>query len=432
MNPTCKQNSPEPDPAGPVKIRHRSPGIRLLRLLLPVLILVAGGITAFWLLQTGPQTKPRPPAPSATLVEVRQIDFGPGRAVVEAMGTVVADRQVELRPRVAGEVIEINANLLPGGSFRAGEVLLKIDPTDYELAVRQLASELSQAEAALRIEEGNQDIARREYELLGELFSDEDLDLVLRTPQLETVRARLETAAAKLEQATLALERTTVRAPFNGVVQSRQVNVGTRVSENTHFATLVGTDRFWIEVVVPVRELRWLHIPENGKGQGSLARVYDQTAWGEAVFREGRIVRLAADLEEHGRLARLLIAMDDPLHLKGGQAGGARLFIGSYVRVEIEGRDLSSVAAVPRALLRDGDQVWVMDTENKLEVRPVEVAFRGRDQVLISSGLTPDDRLIVSGLATPVPGMALRTREESGVPTEIATPAASGNKGDGT
>jgi RND family efflux transporter MFP subunit len=411
--------------------RRRSLGARLLRLFLPLLILAVGGGATAWLLATGPQTRPRPPAPSATLVEVQRVAFGPARAMIEAMGTVVAASEVELRPRVAGEVIEISSNLVPGGLFHAGQVLLRIDPTDYELAVRQLAGEVAQAEAALQIEEGNQDIARREYELLGEEFGDEDLELVLRKPQLETVRARLETTRARLEQAKLALERTTVRAPFNGVVQARKVSVGTRVSENSHFATLIGTERYWIEVVLPVRNLRWLQIPETESGQGSSVRIFDQAAWGESVFRQGWVLGLAADLEEHGRLARLLIAVDDPLNFGTGPAGQPRMFIGSHVRVEIEGHPLASVAAVPRALLRDGDQVWIMDSDDKLEMRRVEIAFSGRDQVLVSGGIGPDDQLVISGLAAPVSGMALRTRDK-GSPAGIARPAAVESDGSGT
>jgi RND family efflux transporter MFP subunit len=415
--------------AGHAEKRFPLPGFRLLRLFLPLLILAAGGGTAAWLLQTGPQAKPRPATPAATLVEIEPVVFGRGQAMVEAMGRIVAANEIELKPRVGGEIIEISSNLVPGGLFRAGQTLLRIDPADYELAVRQLTGEVAQVEAALRLELGNQDIARREYEILGEVVSDDDLELVLRQPQLETVRARLETARARLEKARLDLERTVVKAPFNGVVQSRQIDVGARVTENTPLVTLVGTDRYWIEVVVPVRHLHWFDIPVTGSGHGSLVRIYDQAAWGEGIHREGRVVRLAADLEEHGRLARLFIAVDDPLQLKGGPAARPKLFIGSYVRVEIEGHELDSVVEVNRSALRDGDHVWVMDGNDKLEIRPVEVAFRARDRVLVSAGLEPEDRLVVSGLAAPVPGILLRTRDMEGPPAGAGNPAATRGAG---
>jgi hypothetical protein len=120
-------------------------------------------------------------------------------------------------------------------------------------------------------------------------------------------------------------------------------------------------------------------------------------------------LRLAADLEEQGRLARLLVEVDDPLGLQAPQEKAPRLFIGSYVRVEIDGRKLEAVATVERSLLRDGDQVWLMDSENRLEIRPVTVAFRSRDTVLVAGGLVPGERLVVSDLGGPVAGMRLRT-----------------------
>jgi RND family efflux transporter MFP subunit len=409
--------------------RFHSSGIRLLRFFLPLLILAAGVGAAAWLLQTGPQAKPRPATPSATLVEVEPVVFSRGKAMVEAMGKIVAANEIELKPRVGGEIIEISSNLVPGGLFRTGQTLLRIDPTDYELVVRQLSGEAAQVEAALRLEQGNQDIARREYEILGEVVSDDDLELVLRQPQLETVSARLETARARLEKARLDLERTVVKAPFNGVVQSRQINIGARVTENTPLATLVGTDRYWIEVVVPVRDLHWLDIPVTGSTQGSLVRVYDQAAWGDGIFREGRVIRLAADLEEHGRLARLFIAVDDPLQLKREPAAQPKLFIGSYVRVEIEGHELDAVVEVNRSALRDGDHVWVMDGNDKLEIRPVEVAFRGRDRVLISNGIRPEERLVISGLAAPVAGILLRTSDREGMAGGTANPAGGNGVG---
>lgn len=381
-----------------------------LRFLLPVAVLAVGAAATVWLLQTGPQAKSRPPVPNALLVEVTPIVFAPGRTVVEAMGTVMAARQVELRPRVSGEVVEMTPNLVPGGLFRAGDILLKLDPADYRLMVRQLEGEVAQAESELKLEQGNQDIARREFEILGEVVQEEDLGLVLRQPQLESVRARLETAKARLAQARLDLERTTVQVPFNAVVQSRNVELGARVSETTVLATMVGTDAFWVELAVPVQQLAWLRIPRNGEGDGSTVRLHDP-AWGPEVYRTGQVVRLTAGLEEQGRMARLLVKVDDPLNLRPENARRPKMFIGSYVRAELEGSELATVAKLDRRLLHDGDRVWIMDDENRLEVRPVEVAFRGRETVLIASGLQPGERLVVTDLAAPVPGTQLRTAQ---------------------
>jgi len=217
-------------------------------ILLPVVVLAAGAAVAFWLMETSPQAKPRPSVHNATLVAVRTVDYGARQTVVSGMGIVTAARNVALKPDVSGKIVELNANLIPGGHFRKGETLLKIDPTDYRLTVRQLTTDVAKAESDLQIEQGNQLIAQKEYKLLGQTVSDAEKALILRRPQLENLRATLEAAQAKLDQARVDLARTTIEAPFNAVVQSRAVDVGARASESTVLATLAGTDAYWVEV----------------------------------------------------------------------------------------------------------------------------------------------------------------------------------------
>ena len=382
---------------------------RWLVVLLPALVVLGGIVIAMMLVETAPRAK-REPAPSqARLVEVQPVTLGDSVADIEAMGTVVPAREVVLQPQVSGEVLTISDELVPGGRFRKGEQLLRIDPADYELAVRQRESELSQAKSNLKIEQGQQAIARNEFELLGESTAGEDNALMLRKPQLESVRASVATAQATLERARLDLARTRIRAPFNAIVQSREVNTGTRVTPVSKLATLIGTDRYWLELSVPVDQLQWLEIPAINAGQGSAVRVYDEAAWGPDKFRRGRVIRLAGDLENEGRMARVLVAVDDPLALQPEHAGAPVLLLNSYVRAVIEGRTLSNVARVDRALLRGEDQVWLMGSDGRLQIRTVTIPFRGPHSVLVSEGLAAGERLVVTDLSAPVEGMALRT-----------------------
>jgi RND family efflux transporter MFP subunit len=380
-------------------------------ILLPVVVLAAGVAVAFWLMETSPQAKPRPKAQNATLVAVRTVDYGARQTVVSGMGTVAAARNVALKPEVSGKIVELSPNMIPGGLFRKGETLLKIDPTDYRLTVRQLATDVAKAESDLQIEQGNQLVAQKEYKLLGQTVSDVEKALMLRQPQLENLRATLEAAQAKLEQARFDLARTTIEAPFNAVVQSHAVDVGAQASESTVLATLVGTDAYWVEVSVPVSQLQWIQIPQTEGDQGALVRVYDSAAWGDGVFRQGRVVRLEADLEEQGRMARLLVRVEDPLSLSPDNTGQPRMLIGSYVRVEIEGQPVASAASIDREFIRNGSDVWIMEDDGNLSIRTVEIAFRGTDRVLVTSGIAPGENLVVSDLAAPVEGMLLRAAD---------------------
>jgi RND family efflux transporter MFP subunit len=396
---------------------------RWLAALLPALVVLGGIVIAMMLLETAPRAKREPLPSQARLVEVQPVSLGDSVADIEAMGTVVPAREVVLQPQVSGEVLTISDELVPGGRFRKGEELLRIDPADYELAVRQRQSELAQAQSNLKIEQGQQAIARSEFELLGESTAGEDSALMLRKPQLESVRASVATAQATLERARLDLARTRIRAPFNAIVQSREVNAGTRVTPVSKLATLIGTDRYWLELSVPVDQLQWLEIPGINAGDGSVVRVYDEAAWGPDRFRRGRVIRLAGDLENEGRMARVLVAVDDPLALRPEHASAPVLLLNSYVRAVIEGKTLNNVARVDRALLRGEDRVWLMGGDGRLQIRTVTIAFRGPHSVLVSEGLAAGERLVVTDLSAPVEGMALRTADTEPPETPREAPA---------
>jgi len=387
----------------------------IFRILLPLAVIAAGAAAALWLMETGPQAKQRPKTRNATLVACRTVDYSPQQTVISGMGTVAAACTVELKPRANGEIIELNKDLVPGGHFRKGQMLLKIDPTDYHLTVRELATDVAKAESNLQLEQGNQLIAQKEYKLLGETVSEQERALMLRRPQLENLRATLEAAQTKLDQARVDLARTEIKAPFNAVVQSREVNLGARASESTVLAILVGTDAYWVEVSVPVSQLRWIQIPQTEGNQGALVRVYDTAAWGDGVFRQGRVIRLESGLEEQGRMARLLVRVADPLSLQPDSAGKPRMMIGSYVRVEIEGNAVTSAAAIEREFIRNGNSVWVMDTDGSLAIRQVEIAFRGTDRLIITGGIKPGEQLVITDLAAPVAGMLLSTADDTAV-----------------
>jgi len=400
----------------------------VFRGLLPLVVIAVGSFISVWMMETGPQAKPHPRTRNATLVAVRAVDYSSQKTLIPGMGTVAAACNVELQPQVSGEIISLNPNLVPGGHFQKGETLLKIDPTDYRLTVRERATDVAKAKSDLQLEQGNQLIAKKEYTFLGETVSDQEKALMLRQPQLENLQATLEAARAKLDRAQVDLARTEIKAPFNAVILSRDVNLGTRASESSILATLVDTDAYWVEVSVPVSQLRWIQIPHTRKDPGALVRIYDTAAWGDKVFRQGRVIRLKSDLESQGRMARLLVQVEDPLSLQPGHSDQPRMLIGSYVRVEIEGNAVASAAAIEREFIRNGNSVWVMTAEGNLAIRPVEIAFRGADRLLVTGGITSGEQLITTDIATPVAGMALKTVEATASQAATREPASLGGK----
>lgn len=417
-------------------------------LLILAILAVAGGVSAYWLTHQ-PTARRRPPKPQAVLVEVRRVSPTSEPVVVRAMGEVVPAKEIKLAARVSGEIVKVSPQFVPGGYIKAvtgedrpagrreaakaaeGPVgleayealqgdqrILQIDPRDYKLVVRQRAGDLAKAQCEMKVEMGRVSVAKREAELLGHVIKQEDEDLVLRKPQLAMARAAESAAEAALEKARLDLKRTTVTTPFNVVVQSRSVNLGSQVAVGSPLASLVGTDEYWVQVSVPVDQLKWIDIPVLAGEKGSPVRVYHEAAWGAGpdAFRAGTVSRLMPDLEPLGRMARLLVAVANPLHLSAPLQERRVLILGAYVRVEIKGRKLEKVVRVSRTALREGDSVWVMKPDQTLDIRQVRIEWSGNEYVYVSEGLRDGDILITSDLGAPVQGMALRTAGASARP----------------
>jgi RND family efflux transporter MFP subunit len=383
-----------------------------LRRLLPILIIAVGILGAWWLVANRPRAQRERIEPVPPIARVVKAERSTERVRVTAMGTVVAAKRVVLQPEVSGRIVEQDDRLLPGGLFEAGEVILQIDPRDYETAVKQQEAVVEQARLEVQLEKGRQVIAEREWKLLEEdiALDEASQELALRKPQQKNARAALEAAESALEQARLQLERTRVYAPFNAVVQEEFVDKGQLVNPQTRLATLIGTDRFWVQVAIPVDRLRWLAFSGTEGTDASEVTVIQEVSGDTQIERPARLVRLLGDLDPVGRMARVLVEIHDPLGLNAGHnPQKLPLMLGAYVRVEIEGKDVEEVFAVPRISIREGDKVWIMNDEDRLVFRPVEVLHRGKERVLIRKGLDGGERIVTNSIPSPLPGMKLRT-----------------------
>ncbi len=348
---------------------------------------------------------------TAMLVDVVEVERGTFRPTIVAMGTVRPAREVVLSPRVGGRVVQRSEGFTPGGLVRRGEVLVRIDPADYENALTQRRSELEQAEADLALELGRQEVARKDYQLLEETIQPGNRELVLRQPQLKTARARVESARAAVEQAGLALERTAVRAPFDAQVLTRQADVGSQVAPGEPLGRLVGTDHFWVEVAVPVSKLALVPLPGASGGDPGTVEIHGRPAWPGESHRAGRIEQVLGELAGETRMARVLVTVPDPLAREAGPPDRPRLMIGAYVEARIEGEELAGVVRLDRDYLRPDDTVWVM-AGGELEIRRADVTFRDSRHAYLASGLADGDRVVTTNLSTVAEGAPLRLRGE--------------------
>jgi len=435
------QSMPEKDPY--------TPGLgRIFGCLLMIFALgSAVGVGRYWMLNK-PKAERMPHPKGMKLVQAQPIALSTKRVTVRALGTVQPARTIALSPRVAGRVIRVSKTLVPGSRLSTGDEILQLDPQDFEIAksrrqaesdraasdctrlrseIARMQTNITKADCALQIEMGQQAVAAEAYKRLGTKLSPEDEVLVLRKPELAiaqancaaavaakaTAEASLNAAEAAAKVAELAvdlavldLNRTVLRAPANVIVTEKLVDLGSQVSAATPVARLVGTDEYWVEVSVPVDQLKWVKAP------GADARIYHEASMGKDQHRRGQVLRMVASLEPRGRMARLLVSMQDPLSLAPENTKQPALILDAYVRVEIDGTEFDNVASIPRAALHDGDKVWIKSPEKKLEIRAVTIAWSDAEHVYVTAGLKDGELLITSDIGTPVQGMAVRTADE--------------------
>lgn len=406
-----------PDAEGPYRESAGPPppkmATQILRGVIPIAVLIAGVIGVRALIATKPEPARQDRDTIGLLVETHVVEEGTFPITVDAQGQVLPARRVVVSSEVPGRVRSVSDELVPGGLLEAGTQLFRVDARDFSLAVESSAAEVHRSQLELQLEQRRAAVAEREWEAFGgssgQSASDgaggEGRSLALRQPQQETAGVAVRAAQNAVRSARLNLARTVVRAPFNATVVSETVDVGQYVAPGAQLATLVGTDEAWVQVSVPISALGRIQLPE-GDTPGASVRI-EHDVGDETIVREGHVIRLLPDLDPAGSMARILVEVPDPLRIAESTEPGPPLLLGTYVRVHIEGGELSGVQ-VPRRAVREGGIVYVMSPARELEIRQIRVGWSLDDTVITSSGLAGGDLVITSRVNAPVEGMLLR------------------------
>ncbi|MEM6961216.1 MAG: efflux RND transporter periplasmic adaptor subunit [Myxococcota bacterium] len=396
------------------------------RVLVPWLIVSSGGLALASMIATKPQAERNDRKAQGLLVRTTRATSDTPKLSVQGQGTVTAAQEVDLIAQVSGRVVWISDELERGGVFEKGDPIARIDPSDYQLSVDARVASLKQAELELELERGRRVVAEHEWDVFrGERETELGEDarrLALRGPQLDTAEVAIQAAESDLARARLDLSRTTIRAPFNATVVSEQVELGQVVSGQNPIATLIGTDAYWVQVAVPADQLPYVNLPTRTE-PGAEATI-DQSLGSDTRTHLGRVIRLLPDLDAVGRMARLLVEIEDPLGLAQGDArdrSAIPLLIGSYVDVSIAIAPFQDAVEIPRMALREGSKVYVVGDDRRLDVRSVRLAWRLPETVLVHEGLSGRELVVTSRIATPVQGMQLRVAETTGRDAESST-----------
>ncbi|GIW41566.1 MAG: RND superfamily efflux pump MFP component [Candidatus Binatia bacterium] len=374
--------------------------------LVPAALVLAAVVVAAILIAARPEVEQRPAPRYLPLVRVVTAQKATVVPVVRAYGTVEPTVETNLVPEVAGRVVWVSPDLAAGGFVDEGQVLLRIDPADYEIA-------RDRAEAALLRARSQLEFSRAQLERTKKLHRG-TLETQAKLEEAENAARAAEAAyreaEAALRRAKLDLERTELKALFAGRIRSENVDVGQYVSPAMPVARLYASDAVEIELPIPPDELAFLDVPLGRTPDRPVpARIYAELG-GRPVEWVGRIVRTAAEIDPKTRVVTLVARVDDPFHLRDGKEGPP-LLVGLFVEAEIEGRPLRDVVVLPRTAMRDSDRLLVVDDEDRLRIRKVEVIRTERDRVLLGAGVKPGERVCVTLLEVVTDGMRVRVAE---------------------
>ncbi|MFO7983902.1 MAG: efflux RND transporter periplasmic adaptor subunit [Desulfuromonadales bacterium] len=385
---------------------------KVLKIALPLLILALGigGAVLMSKSRRAPE-KLKTETPGA-LVRVQTVEAVDHQVEISATGTVQPRQKAEIVPQVSGVVTDISPELIAGGFFRRGDPLFTIEKVDYRLAVDQAAASLAKSELNLATVKSRGRVARQEWEELRDNSKEQPNPLVVYEPQLKEAEANVLSARAALEQARINLERTQVRAPFDGRIASERIDLGQYVRAGESAAVLTGTATAEIVVPLTLEDLSYLSIPDEGvPEQGSRATVSIEIN-GNTVEWHGRVVRTLGEMDPRGRMARVVVAVDDPYQIEARRERGPDLAMGLFVDLALHGSTISDIFRIPRRALRENSTVWVVGSRNELEIRPVDVLRREKENLIIRDGLESGDRIVLTNLSGAANGMKLRLAGE--------------------
>lgn len=380
----------------------------VLKILLPVVILGLTGLAVFLLIKNKQEIKPEPVVEVIPLVEVMSVKPGPHKFKVRSQGEVTARTEIDLVGEVSGRIEWVAEGFADGGFFREGEPLLRIDRRDYEVAATQADAAVAQARVVLERELAEAKVAKKEWEALGK---GQASALLLREPQLAQAQAGIRSAEAALDKATLDLARCEIKAPFSGRLRMKHAGIGQVISRGVPVARIYAVDFVEIRLPLPLDELAYLDfaIGENEPDHQPTARVTAELG-GNRCEWPGKLIRTAGNIDGQTRMLTGVVRVDDPYGLNG-QKSRTPLPLGLFVDAEIDGREMMDVYRVPRAAMRGRDEVMVVDAEDRLRFREVEILRLLTSEALFTRGIEEGDRICVSLLDAPVDGMKVNPRE---------------------
>ncbi len=380
-----------------------------MKIILPIVVLLLAVGMAAGMYFLRPEPASQQPEIVPTPVSAMNAEEETVLLQVHSQGTVSPLSEATVAAQVGGEILEASENLKAGRFVERGEILVKVDPTDYEAAVAEAEAALRSARTSLLQTEAD---AEQAIEDLRQVGVENPTPLARREPQLEQARLRVKSAEAGLELARKNLERTVIRSPFEGQVVETFVDLGdTLPNRGSPVARIQGTAIAEVRLPLSREDLRHLDLPDTPAevAEAPAAKPAVDLLLGQGaarVRRTGWIDRLEGTTDPVTRLRHAVARVEDPLDGEG--TGEQALPTGSFVQARIEGREIPSAFRIPIIALVGKDRVRIINAENELEERQVTVVQRNGDNMVVTDGIRNGDRICLTPLEIFIPNMPVR------------------------
>ena len=404
---------------------------KFFRYLLPLGIVVLALVFVAGLIAIDRAKRPERKAEviPATMVDAIAVERVSLNLSIISQGSVKPRTETTLVAEVSGKIVNVSPNFVAGGFFRQGEMLLQIDPSDYQAGLKRAQANLASREAQLSEQKARSDQALKDWRNMGR--QGEPSDLTLRKPQLAEAMANVQAAEAELEKAERDLERTRIKVPYDGLVRAKQADIGQYVAPGTKLGVTFAIDTAEIRLPLSAEDVSFLDLPSaTDPANKPLPQVtLTADARGKGGQWRAKIIRTEGVIDEKSRVTYAVAQVVDPYGVLG-KSHQAELKVGTFVRAEIQGQRADNVFKLPRSVLRHDNTVLVANAERKLEIRPVSVLRAEPRVVYISEGIRDGDWVITSTLDAAIPVTQLTlSGEEPSAPLESPPAIAVSNTG---
>ena len=322
---------------------------------------------------------------------------------VFSQGSVKPRTETTVVAEVSGKIVDVSPNFISGGFFRKGEVLLQIDPSDYETALKRAQANLASRKARHADQKARSEQALKDWSNLGR--TGEPSDLTLRKPQLAEALANVQAAEADLQKAQRDLQRTQINVPYDGLVRIKKADIGQYVTPGTPLGVTFAIDSAEIRLPLSATDVSFLDLPsatDPGDKPFPRVRLRSDSA-GLSAEWQAEIIRTEGVIDEKSRVTYAVARVIDPYGVLG-LSTQSELRVGTFVRAEIEGVQVDNAIVLPRAVLGTNNTVLVAGKNNKLEIRPVSVIRAEPKNVYISDGIESGEFVITTLLDAPIAG----------------------------